>query len=91
VALFSFRSRHVLAGHGRTVDGHYYFAPNDMGRGDPALFAQVKAAWAADQAQINSTLTATAEAMRVAAGGYRNVDTSVSSRFQAPSQRSAHP
>jgi uncharacterized caspase-like protein len=33
-----------LAGHGRTVDGHYYFAPNDMGRHDPALFAQVKEA-----------------------------------------------
>jgi WD40 repeat protein len=31
-----------LAGHGRTVDGHYYFAPNDMGRGDPSLLAGVK-------------------------------------------------
>jgi hypothetical protein len=28
-----------LAGHGRTVDGHYYFAPSDMGRHDPALMA----------------------------------------------------
>jgi uncharacterized caspase-like protein len=33
-----------LAGHGRTVDGHYYFAPNDMGRGDAALFEKVKEA-----------------------------------------------
>ncbi len=31
-----------LAGHGRTVDGHYYFAPNDMGRGDASLLAKVK-------------------------------------------------
>ena len=31
-----------LAGHGRTVDGRYYFAPSDMGRGDPTLFAKVK-------------------------------------------------
>jgi uncharacterized caspase-like protein len=31
-----------LAGHGRTVDGHYYFAPNDMGRHDPALLAKLK-------------------------------------------------
>jgi WXG100 family type VII secretion target len=54
-------------------------------------FAQVKAAWAADQAQINATLTATAEAMRAAAGGYRNVDTSVSSRFQAPGATVALP
>jgi hypothetical protein len=30
-----------LAGHGRTVDGHYYFAPNDMGGHDPALLARV--------------------------------------------------
>ena len=28
-----------LAGHGRTVDGHYYFASSDMGRHDPALMA----------------------------------------------------
>jgi WXG100 family type VII secretion target len=47
-------------------------------------FAQVKAAWAADQAQINTALTTTAEAMRASAGGYRDVDTGVSSRFQAP-------
>ncbi len=33
-----------LAGHGRTVDGHYYFAPNDMGRGDPTLFATLREA-----------------------------------------------
>ncbi len=33
-----------LAGHGRTVDGHYYFAPSDMGRHDTALFEQVRAA-----------------------------------------------
>jgi uncharacterized caspase-like protein len=31
-----------LAGHGRTVDGHYYFAPNDMGAHDASLLAQVK-------------------------------------------------
>ena len=30
-----------LAGHGRTVDGHYYFAPSDMGRHDPALMAAI--------------------------------------------------
>jgi WD40 repeat protein len=28
-----------LAGHGRTVDAHYYFAPSDMGKHDPALMA----------------------------------------------------
>jgi len=33
-----------LAGHGRTVDGHYYFAPSDMGRGDAGLMAKVAAA-----------------------------------------------
>jgi WD40 repeat protein len=33
-----------LAGHGRTVDGHYFFAPSDMGRHDPALLEEVKAA-----------------------------------------------
>jgi uncharacterized caspase-like protein len=33
-----------LAGHGRTVDGHYYFAPNDMGRGDPSLMEKVNEA-----------------------------------------------
>jgi WD40 repeat protein/uncharacterized caspase-like protein len=33
-----------LAGHGRTVDGHYYFAPSDMGAHDPALMEQVKTA-----------------------------------------------
>jgi uncharacterized caspase-like protein len=31
-----------LAGHGRTVDGHYYFASSDMGRHDPALLAGIK-------------------------------------------------
>jgi uncharacterized caspase-like protein len=31
-----------LAGHGRTVDGRYYFAPNDMGRHDPTLLASLK-------------------------------------------------
>ena len=31
-----------LAGHGRTVDAHYFFAPNDMGRHNPALFAALK-------------------------------------------------
>jgi WD40 repeat protein len=31
-----------LAGHGRTVDGHYYFASSDMGRRDPALLAGIK-------------------------------------------------
>jgi WD40 repeat protein len=30
-----------LAGHGRTVDAHYYFAPSDMGRHDPALMAAI--------------------------------------------------
>ena len=33
-----------LAGHGRTVDAHYYFAPSDMGSHDSALMAAVKAA-----------------------------------------------
>jgi WD40 repeat protein len=33
-----------LAGHGRTVDGHYYFAPSDLGGHDAALMAQVNAA-----------------------------------------------
>jgi WD40 repeat protein/uncharacterized caspase-like protein len=33
-----------LAGHGRTVDGHYFFAPSDMGRHDPALLERVRAA-----------------------------------------------
>jgi uncharacterized caspase-like protein len=33
-----------LAGHGRTVDGHYFFAPSDMGAHDPALLDAVKAA-----------------------------------------------
>ncbi len=33
-----------LAGHGRTVDGHYYFAPSDMGSHDAALMAEVTAA-----------------------------------------------
>ena len=33
-----------LAGHGRTVDGHYYFAPSDMGSHDAALMAKVNAA-----------------------------------------------
>jgi WD40 repeat protein len=32
-----------LAGHGRTVDGHYFFAPHDVGH-DPALMANVQAA-----------------------------------------------
>ena len=32
-----------LAGHGRTVDGHYFFAPHDLGH-DPALMANVQAA-----------------------------------------------
>jgi hypothetical protein len=31
-----------LAGHGRTVDGHYFFAPNDMGLGDPTLFGALR-------------------------------------------------
>ena len=33
-----------LAGHGRTVDGHYYFAPSDMGGHDSGLMAEVNAA-----------------------------------------------
>jgi uncharacterized caspase-like protein len=33
-----------LAGHGRTVDGHYYFAPNDLGRHDPTLLARISEA-----------------------------------------------
>jgi len=33
-----------LAGHGRTVDGHYFFAPSDLGRHDPSLFAGITAA-----------------------------------------------
>src|SRR6185503_15889413 len=33
-----------LAGHGRTVDGHYYFAPSDMGRVDPNLFGALREA-----------------------------------------------
>jgi WD40 repeat protein len=33
-----------LAGHGRTVDGHYYFAPSDMGSHDARLFGGVKEA-----------------------------------------------
>ena len=33
-----------LAGHGRTVDGHYFFAPSDMGAHDPTLLEAVKAA-----------------------------------------------
>jgi WD40 repeat protein len=33
-----------LAGHGRTVDGHYYFAPSDMGGHDSGLMAEVTAA-----------------------------------------------
>ncbi len=33
-----------LAGHGRTVDGRYYFAPSDMGTHDPALLAEVTSA-----------------------------------------------
>ncbi|HEX3996161.1 MAG TPA: caspase family protein, partial [Acetobacteraceae bacterium] len=37
-----------LAGHGRTVDGHYYFAPSDMGSHDTTLMEQVNAAKADD-------------------------------------------
>ena len=32
-----------LAGHGRTVDGHYFFAPHDVGH-DPTLMAAVQSA-----------------------------------------------
>ena len=33
-----------FAGHGQTVDGKYYFAPNDMGRGDPKLLTRASSA-----------------------------------------------
>ncbi|MSP00497.1 MAG: hypothetical protein EXR07_05520 [Acetobacteraceae bacterium] len=33
-----------LAGHGQTVDGKYYFAPSDMGRGDAGLLARINEA-----------------------------------------------
>ncbi len=33
-----------FAGHGKTVNGKYYFVPYDMGRGDPSLLAKLAAA-----------------------------------------------
>jgi uncharacterized caspase-like protein/WD40 repeat protein len=33
-----------LAGHGRTVDGRYYFAPHDMGVHNPDLLARIRTA-----------------------------------------------
>jgi WD40 repeat protein len=49
-----------FAGHGRLVDGKYYFAPYDLGRGDPRLMQRLRRAYdpSVSEAEYNAAADA---------------------------------
>ena len=51
-----------LAGHGRTVDGRYDFAPYDLGKHDPSVLRRVRTDWA-DQSVPEAEYNAAADVL----------------------------